>query len=119
MSTLGDIITGVWEAKRSLLRHQSPVDGGMTGLHGDVATFRLAPTFNSRQVEAVLRVEVSVRLREDLWAQACDDRNFADQLTTYFTGKLQGPLTVEGVALYFVSSLPAPGWRVVNPLAVR
>ena len=72
------------------------------------------PSFSTAQVEAMLRVEVVSRLIVEVM------NYLYEQYGPIGLGK-DGPIMLEGVAVYMVDRLPpsAPGWRVVNPMKVR
>lgn len=64
-------------------------------------------------MEAVLRVELSRDVEEQIYHQAdLEVRNF---LSSQMRTGVEGPWVVQGVSWYRVDNLPAPGWRVINP----
>lgn len=87
----------------------------------EVATLpRPAPMFkDDAAARAVLRIEID-RGAEYALAESAyrnHDSSYMARWADYRSGKLDGPLTFMGVAVYFVERLPAPGWRVVNPMS--
>ena len=80
---------------------------------------RGVPSFKREQIEAMLRVEVERRHEETLWDDARHDGELFEQFRAVGRGEREGPFTIMGVALYFVDKLPAPGWRVVNPMQAK
>lgn len=81
---------------------------------------RPAPMFkDDAAARAVLRIEID-RDAEYALAESAyrnHDNSCMARWADYRSGKLEGPLTFMGVAVYFVERLPAPGWRVVNPMS--
>jgi hypothetical protein len=77
----------------------------------------MAPSFRPHEVIAMLRVEVERRHEETLWYEARIDRSLYDQIAPVGRGEREGPITIMGVALYYVDKLSgARGWRVINPM---
>lgn len=65
----------------------------------------------SRALSDTLRVEVDHAARTRLRATSP-----ALGHGIYHPHAKEGPLTLEGVAVYLVEHLPEPGWRIINPL---
>lgn len=74
---------------------------------------------SSGQVNAMLRVEVDRLHEETLWEAARFDLELRETLLPHARGESEGSITIRGVALYFVNRLPAPGWRVINPMLAK
>lgn len=111
-----DIRRAVNEQRRYLHSLHSP----QTESEGSTeTTFRVRPSFKPEQVEAMLRVEVELRHEETLWSEAHRERSELFEQFLANRGDREGPFTIMGVALYFVDKLPAPGWRVINPMKAR
>lgn len=74
---------------------------------------KMAPSFKADQVEEMLRVEID---------RDCQDRilSRADwEVRDLWLGGPKGrpsPLKVDGISWYVLDQLPAPGWRVINPM---
>ena len=60
----------------------------------------------------ILRIEVS----RDTMSEIFMEMRREQDIYSYMRGEMEGPPKIVGVALYEVGALPAPGWRVVNPL---
>lgn len=102
-------VAAVREQKRWLFNLSSMTDLPKDGL------IKTARCFSPKQIEKMLRVEISrdemPELIRDLGA------NFQDYVVReHLSGTREGPFTIEGVAYYEVAALPAPGWRVINPM---
>ena len=80
---------------------------------------RGVPSFKPEQVYAMLRVEVALKHEETIWNEARDTVELSRQVVDEAQGKHEGPLTLLGVAVYYVRKLPEPGWRVVNPMKAK
>lgn len=80
------------------------------------------PLFRDQEkARAVLRIEIDRQAEYTFFESAnrIGETGALEKWRAYRAGELKGPMTFLGVAIYFVESLPAPGWRVVNPLEVR
>lgn len=108
---INDILRELRPHLRRLHSAVRPEQGFLT----DNEPVNLTPVFSPAQVRAMLRIEVD-RERE---IEVMRDR---DALTLGLRQQWQegtGPLELEGVALYVVNRLPAPGWRVINPMDAK
>lgn len=66
----------------------------------------------SETVRRVLRVEVSYGVEDDImWDRDCPWR--------YEPMDKTGPRRIHDVDVYIVPNLPAPGWRVINPMEAK
>lgn len=66
----------------------------------------------SETVRRVLRVEVSHGVEDDImWSRDCPWR--------YEPMDKPGPRRIHDVDVYIVPGLPAPGWRVINPMEAK
>lgn len=88
-----------------------------------VTEYRAPPPMfrNDAVVRALLRIEMDrdaeYRIMETLGRGNGPDLLHAWQ--EYRSHSKDGPMTFMGVAVYFVEKLPAPGWRVINPMKAR
>lgn len=73
-------------------------------------------SFKSDQVRKMLRVEISRDEMPNLIRSL--DIMHPSEIMEHIYGKREGPPTIEGVSYYEVASLPDPGWRVINPMAI-
>lgn len=74
---------------------------------------RLQPICQSTdQARRILRVEVSHSTEGDIWSDP-------DCPWRYDRIDMEGPPRLRGVDVYVVGNLPAPGWRVINPMEAK
>lgn len=69
------------------------------------------PSFTGSQIDRLLRIEIA----EDNIYELASDLELRGM--RFNRQAHEGPLTLQGVDLYFVPRLPAPGWRIINPMA--
>ena len=81
---------------------------------------KVAPSFRTEQVDAMLRVELDQHLDQKMWDSLRDRPTEALAFMDHCVrGTAKGPWTIANVAVYLVRSLPAPGWRIINPMRAQ
>jgi hypothetical protein len=74
---------------------------------------RLTAMFKPEEVDRLLRIEIERDFEGD-WLSALHRIGMIDHRTSYWDH--EGPRTFQNVDVYMVNRLPAPGWRIVNPM---
>lgn len=112
---LSEIMMAIRYEKRALARYVTVPHGGDPS-----EVVRAWDSFRPEQIEQMLRVEIEQAAWEELYGDLHRDREAGGLMTmmAHKTGRREGPFRIEGVAVYEVTKLPAPGWRVVNPMVI-
>jgi len=94
------------EQRRALHRTFVPQPPGASEIQA------LTLAFKGSEVERMLRIEIERDLEPEFarWLQ------YTGQSVGKSFFAHQGPWTFQGVDVYVVNVLPAPGWRIINPL---
>jgi hypothetical protein len=107
-------ITRALNVERRRLHALTTQYSAIPGKPGEVNTrLRAIPMFKAEQVERMLRIEID-RDHEGDWLHALHRVGMIDYGASYWD--YEGPRTFQNVDVYMVNRLPAPGWRIVNPM---
>jgi hypothetical protein len=66
--------------------------------------------FAPEQIDRLLRIEIDQTRVPEFWRYS---KHSLDAF--HRRDEREGPQTFQGVDLYVVNQLPAPGWRIINP----
>ena len=105
------LTTALYAAKRRVLGYASPVSDVAPASAQDGAML-LKPCFRPEQVDRMLRVEVSHECLDEIMR----DADPSTRMGFIEAERAGGPGKIMGVDVYTVRGLPAPGWRIINPM---